>query len=66
MVISAMGAATLVEKGIRTISRVATAAYVLAAPNRQLWGRLWEETGEDDVDLTLLYPLDERIFARWE
>jgi hypothetical protein len=39
---------------------------MLATPDRDIWGQIWDETGEDDVELTLLHPLDMRIFARWE
>jgi hypothetical protein len=39
---------------------------MLTTPIREVWDQIWDETGEDDVELTLLYPLDERIFARWE
>ncbi len=39
---------------------------MLAAPDHEVWERIWDETGEDDIELTLLYPLDVRIFTRWE
>jgi DNA (cytosine-5)-methyltransferase 1 len=26
----------------------------------------WDESGEDDIDLTILYPLDMQVFRRWE